>query len=99
LSSNDWKPHKINELGFVSRGKSRHRPRNAPELYGGPYPFVQTADIMNSEFYITTHSQTYSRRKYRISSIRSSRRFNLKLKFLAKRKPISALPAICCFPN
>ena len=60
MSSNDWKPHKINELGFVGRGKSRHRPRNAPELYGGPYPFVQTADIMNSEFYITTYSQTYS---------------------------------------
>ena len=34
MSSNDWKPHKINELEFVGRGKSRHRPRIAPELYG-----------------------------------------------------------------
>lgn len=60
MTANGWKLRKLNELGFVGRGKSRHRPRNAPELYGGPYPFVQTADIMNSEFYITRYSQTYS---------------------------------------
>ena len=55
-----WAPRKLNELGFVGRGRSRHRPRNAPELYGGPYPFVQTADIMASEFLITSYSKTYS---------------------------------------
>lgn len=55
-----WRTRKLNELGFVGRGKSRHRPRNAPELYGGSYPFVQTADIMASEFYITSYSKTYS---------------------------------------
>ena len=60
MTKNGWKPRKLNELGLVGRGKSRHRPRNAPELYGGPHPFVQTADIMGSEFYITTYSQTYS---------------------------------------
>ena len=56
----EWVPRKLNELGFVGRGKSRHRPRNAPELYGGPYPFVQTAEIMASELYITSHAKTYS---------------------------------------
>ncbi len=60
MTSKNWTLHKLNQLKFVGRGKSRHRPRNAPELYGGPYPFVQTADIMNSEFYITEYSQTYS---------------------------------------
>ena len=29
-------------LGELERGKSKHRPRNAPELFGGPYPFIQT---------------------------------------------------------
>ena len=47
-------------MGSVGRGKSRHRPRNEPQLYGGEYPFIQTADIMKSEFYISTYSQTYS---------------------------------------
>ncbi len=55
-----WIPYKLDELGFVGRGKSRHRPRNAPELYAGSYPFIQTAEVTASEFYITEYSQTYS---------------------------------------
>lgn len=60
MMSETWRPRKLDELGFVGRGKSRHRPRNAPELYGGPYPFIQTADIMASEMYIYSYSKTYS---------------------------------------
>jgi type I restriction enzyme S subunit len=42
------------------RGKSKHRPRNAPHLYGGEYPFVQTGDVRNADHTITEYSQTYS---------------------------------------
>lgn len=42
------------------RGKSRHRPRNDPKLYGGNFPFVQTGDIRNSDGFVTTFSQTYN---------------------------------------
>lgn len=56
----EWKPAKLNELGFVGRGKSRHRPRNAAFLYGGRYPFFQTGDIKAANFYLTEYSQTYS---------------------------------------
>ncbi|MEZ5448070.1 MAG: hypothetical protein R3E89_03270 [Thiolinea sp.] len=42
------------------RGKSKHRPRNDPKLYGGTYPFVQTGDIRNAEHYITSYTQTYN---------------------------------------
>lgn len=42
------------------RGKSKHRPRNDPSLYGGPYPFIQTGDVRNSEHLITEYAQTYS---------------------------------------
>lgn len=55
-----WTRQHLNELGFVGRGKSRHRPRNEPSLYGGPYPFIQTADVMAADPYITSYSQTYS---------------------------------------
>ena len=55
-----WKPHRLDELGVVGRGKSRHRPRNDERLYGGPNPFIQTADIMAADPYITSYSQTYS---------------------------------------
>lgn len=55
-----WKPYKLDELGFVGRGKSRHRPRNAEFLYGGKYPFFQTGDIKAANFYLTEYTQTYS---------------------------------------
>jgi len=56
----DWKEYKLNELGKVNRGKSKHRPRNDISLYGGKFPFVQTGDVKAANFYITEYSQTYS---------------------------------------
>lgn len=55
-----WTPMKLDQLGFVGRGKSRHRPRNAAFLYGGPYPFFQTGDIKAANLKLTEYSQTYS---------------------------------------
>jgi len=56
----NWPLKSLDELGFVGRGKSKHRPRDAPHLYNGPYPFVQTGDIKHSNLYITEYDQTYS---------------------------------------
>ncbi|MCI5145199.1 MAG: restriction endonuclease subunit S [Candidatus Electrothrix sp. AR3] len=56
----EWKPTKLDELGFVGRGKSRHRPRNAAVLYGGRYPFFQTGDIKAANFHLSKYSKTYS---------------------------------------
>ena len=55
-----WKPAKLDELGFVGRGKSRHRPRDAAFLYGGRYPFFQTGDIKAATFHLTEYRQTYN---------------------------------------
>lgn len=55
-----WKVAKLGDLGEVNRGRSRHRPRWAPELYGGTYPFIQTGDIKASGGRIVRYSQTYS---------------------------------------
>jgi len=44
-----WAEKKLVEIAKVfGRGKSRHRPRNDPKLYGGKYPFIQTGDISNA---------------------------------------------------
>jgi type I restriction enzyme S subunit len=53
---------KLTDVGSVNRGKSKHRPRNAPELYGGPYPFVQTGEVKAANFFIADYTQTYSER-------------------------------------
>jgi len=42
------------------RGKSKHRPRNDPKLYGGHYPFIQTGDVRSSGHLIRAYSQTYN---------------------------------------
>ena len=56
-----WKQKTLEEISTTfGRGKSRHRPRNEPKLYGGAYPFIQTGDIRNSNHLITEYSQTYS---------------------------------------
>jgi type I restriction enzyme S subunit len=47
-------------LGYMNRGRSRNRPRNAPHLYGGRHPFIQTGDIAQSRGRIRQHKQTYS---------------------------------------
>ena len=56
----EWSNYKLDELGSVGRGKSRHRPRNAPHLYGGGYPFIQTGDVKKANMYISEFTQTYS---------------------------------------
>ena len=53
-----WIP--LSELGELNRGKSKHRPRKDPVLFGGDYPFIQTGDIRAANGILTTFSQTYN---------------------------------------
>lgn len=55
-----WDIFELGEIGSLDRGRSKNRPRNAPELYGGIYPFIQTGDITNAGSYIKSYQQTYS---------------------------------------
>ena len=55
-----WNEKSLDELGFVGRVKSKHRPRDAEFLYGGPHAFIQTGDVKHTELYVTSYSQTYN---------------------------------------
>jgi type I restriction enzyme S subunit len=55
-----WVWARLPLLGVLDRGRSRHRPRNHPMLYGGPYPFIQTGDVKAADGLLTSYSQTYS---------------------------------------
>ncbi|NCA81422.1 MAG: restriction endonuclease subunit S [Opitutae bacterium] len=56
-----WEQKTLEEIATTfGRGKSKHRPRNEPKLYGGKYPFIQTGDIRSANHFITEYSQTYS---------------------------------------
>ena len=51
---------KLSELGDLNRGVSKARPRNKPELLGGPYPLVQTGEVSAAGLYIDHYESTYS---------------------------------------
>ena len=55
-----WCWSSLDQLGQLDRGKSKHRPRDAAFLYGGPYPFIQTGDVRRARQYVRDHTQTYS---------------------------------------
>jgi type I restriction enzyme S subunit len=57
-----WSWVTFSDIGFIGRGKSKHRPRSAPELFhDGTYPFLQTGDVSGSvEGYIKNYSKKYN---------------------------------------
>lgn len=56
-----WKFEELKNVCVIKRGKSKHRPRNEPALFGGKYPFIQTGDIREANGgFIKKYTQTYS---------------------------------------
>ena len=47
-------------LGELGRGRSQHRPRNDPRLFGSPYPFIQTSEVKRANRVIREHFQEYN---------------------------------------
>ena len=59
--SEGWEEKTLREISLdFGRGKSKHRPRNDPKLYGDSYPFIQTGDVRNCNHVITQCSQFYN---------------------------------------
>jgi type I restriction enzyme S subunit len=55
-----WAWVRLDNLGELARGKSKHRPRNEARLFGGRYPFVQTGEVKAAGHTIRTFENTYS---------------------------------------
>jgi type I restriction enzyme S subunit len=55
-----WIWSTLSQIGELNRGISKHRPRDDPKLYGGPYPFIQTGDVRHATGTLKSYSQTYS---------------------------------------
>lgn len=92
-----WEKEKLNNLGELARGKSKYRPRNAPELLSGPYPLIQTGDISNSGIYLKEYKQTYSE-----LGLKQSKMWNkgtLCITIAANIAKTSILTFDACFPD
>lgn len=92
-----WKEVILEDLGFVGRGKSKHRPRNADFLYGDKYPFIQTADVKAADYKITSYSQMYSE-----AGLKQSKLWNegtLCITIAANIADAAILGIKACFPD
>lgn len=59
----DWKCVTLSDIGELSRGKSKHRPRNDEILYvDGTIPLIQTGDIASANKYITRYNMCYNKK-------------------------------------
>jgi type I restriction enzyme S subunit len=92
-----WRPFKLDQLGTVGRGKSKHRPRNDPILYGGLYPFVQTGDVKSASLWLTENEQTYS--EFGLSQSKLWAKGTLCITIAANIAETAILGIEACFPD
>ncbi len=92
-----WSYKKLEELGFLGRGKSKHRPRNDSSLYGGKYPFIQTGEVKSADLYISKYSKTYNEKGLAQSKLWNSG--TLLLTIAANVSETAILKIEACFPD
>ncbi len=92
-----WEVKKLDKLGLLGRGKSKHRPRNEPSLYGGDYPFIQTGEVKEASLYITHYSQTYNEKGLAQSKLWGPKTLLLTIAANIAETAILTIPA--CFPD
>lgn len=93
----NWEYVTLDKLGDVSRGRSKHRPRNDASLFGGDYPFIQTADVKDAPFYITSYSDTYNEKG--LSQSKLWNKGTLCITIAANIADTAILGIDACFPD
>ena len=96
-ANSQWPTQKLSKLGELNRGVSKHRPRNDPDLLGGPYPLIQTGDVSNSGLYILDYSSTYS--EPGLAQSRLWKEGTLCITIAANIAQTSILAFDACFPD
>jgi type I restriction enzyme, S subunit len=96
-NSRGWPTRRLDALGTLDRGVSKHRPRNDPRLLGGEYPLIQTGDIANCDGYVRTFTSTYSEMGLRQSKLWPAGTLCITIAANIARTGILLFPA--CFPD
>lgn len=97
ISSGEWQLFALSELGVLSRGRSKHRPRNDPRLFGETYPFIQTGEVANSSGRIKTATKFYS--EYGLSQSKLFPQGTLCITIAANIADTAILDIDACFPD
>lgn len=96
-SSGEWQQFALSELGVLSRGKSKHRPRNDPRLFGDTYPFIQTGEVANSSGRIKSATKFYS--EFGLSQSKLFPQGTLCITIAANIADTAILDIDACFPD
>ncbi len=93
----NWSYIQLGLIGQLDRGKSKHRPRNDPRLFGGEYPFIQTGEIRNSKVVVSEYSNTYS--EFGLQQSRLWKKGTLCITIAANIAETAFLGFNACFPD
>lgn len=92
-----WEYKPLNELGTISRGRSKHRPRDDAALFGGKYPFIQTADVKKANLNLTEYNETYNEKGLAQSKLWDKGTLCITIAANIADTAILGIPA--CFPD
>ena len=95
---NGWTWVRLSDVGEVSRGRSKHRPRNDRILYdNGTYPLIQTGDVARSNGYISECNTFYN--EIGLAQSRIWPKGTLCLTIAANIADVGILEFDACFPD
>jgi type I restriction enzyme S subunit len=92
-----WEVKPIKRGTRILRGKFTHRPRNDPRMYEGPYPFIQTGDVVFAKKFIRKYSQTLSEEGFGVSKMFPAG--TLVMTIAANIGDVAILDFDACFPD
>lgn len=93
-----WKWVRLSEIGELARGKSKHRPRNDKILFeGGGIPFIQTGDVAQTDYQITSWTTEYN--EVGLAQSRLWSKGTLCLTIAANIGDVAILNFDACFPD
>ena len=93
-----WEWVRLSDVAEVSRGKSKHRPRNDHILYdGGNIPLIQTGDVARANGVITQCSSFYN--ETGLAQSRLWKKGTLCLTIAANIADVALLGFDSCFPD
>ncbi|QQD19680.1 restriction endonuclease subunit S [Spongiibacter nanhainus] len=92
-----WSYQRLSDVGTLARGKSKHRPRNDPRLFGDKYPFIQTGEVANSRGEVKSASKFYS--EFGLAQSQLFPRGTLCITIAANIADTAILGIDACFPD
>lgn len=93
-----WAWVKLTDIGELSRGKSKHRPRNDEILYiDGTIPLIQTGDVASADKHVTKFSTCYN--EVGLAQSRLWKKGTLCITIAANIGDVAILDFDACFPD